>query len=57
MTSASARLSQDGAAVALALASFGRERPSLEQQDATMPSSRRPRSWRRCSTCRSPSRS
>ena len=37
MTSASARLSQEDAAVAMALAAFGRDRPALGQQDAEMP--------------------
>ena len=37
MTTASAHLFRDGATVATALAAFGRDRPSLEQRDATMP--------------------
>ncbi|HEV2812653.1 MAG TPA: thioesterase family protein [Solirubrobacteraceae bacterium] len=37
MSSASARVAQGGATVATALAAFGRARPSLAQQDATMP--------------------
>jgi acyl-CoA thioesterase len=37
MSSASAHLFQEDATVGVALASFGRDRPSLTQDDATMP--------------------
>lgn len=37
MTTASARLEQEGTTVATALAAFGRDRSSLAQQDAAMP--------------------